>query len=129
MPSPERGGPPNHPEHPQPREAAPLPYHRVARFADADTAGQVYAQAQDAIFGGPPADLSVYRFLLDQVSHIAVLGAPPPPALDAQLTALLATGEPATLPATVLQALTARRQQQRRRGSWVEGHYRPGRPR
>jgi len=59
-------------------------------------------------------------------ADVAVLGAPPPPALDAQLTALLATGEPATLPATVLQALTARRQQQRRRGSWVEGHYRPG---
>jgi len=125
MPSPERGpGGPSEP--PRRQEQEPLPYQRVARFVDADVAGQVYAQAQDAIFGGPPADLSVYRFLLDQVSHVAVLGAPPPPALDAQLTALLATGEPATLPATVLQALTARRQQQRRRGSWVEGHYRPG---
>src|SRR5215208_1754478 len=122
MPSPEHG-PGGPPDQPQRQEHEPLPYQRVARFADADVAGQVYAHAQDADFGGPPADLSVYRFLLDTVSHVAVLGAPPA-ALDSQLIAILAVGEPATLPPTVLQALTVRRQQQRRHGSWVEGHYR-----
>jgi hypothetical protein len=128
MPAPERGGPPGRPEEPQHREFEPAPYHRVARFPDAHSAGQVYAQAQDAIFQGPPSDISVYRFLLDQVSHVAVLGEPPPPALDEALTAILAAGEPSNLPHGVLIALSERRRTMRRHGPWVEGHYHPGQP-
>jgi hypothetical protein len=124
MPSPEHG--PGGPEHPRPAEPDPAPYLRVAAFADDRTAGRVYARVQDTIFA-TPCDLSAYRFLLDQVSHVAVLGAPPPPDLDDALAQLLATGTSATLPSAVHQALTARRQQMGRRGPWSEGHYRPGR--
>jgi hypothetical protein len=124
MASPEYG--PGGPEHPPPAEPDPAPYLRVAAFADDRTAGRVYTRVQDAIFTAP-CDLSAYRFLLDQVAHVAVLGAPPPPDLDQQLTALLAAGTPATLPAEVRQTLIDRRQQMGRRGPWTEGHYRPGR--
>jgi hypothetical protein len=98
----------------------------VAAFADDRTAGRVYARVQDAIFT-TPCDLSAYRFLLDQVPHVAVLGAPPPPDLDEALVQLLAAGTPTTLPSVVQQALIDRRQQMGRRGPWTEGHYRPGR--
>ena len=126
MPSPERG-PGGPPEPPQRHEAAPVPYHRTARFADAPSAGAVYGAAERAIFAGPPNDLSAYRFQLNRVYHVAVLGQPPPAELDEQLTAILASGEPAELPADVLHALSERRRQMSRRGGWTEGHYRPGR--
>jgi|SRR5215211_734783 len=124
MPSPEHG--PGGPEHPRPTEPDPAPYLRVASFADDRTAGRVYRRVQDTIFTAP-CDLSAYRFLLDQVPHVAVLGAPPPPDLDEALAQLLAAGAPATLPPEVHQALTERRKQVGRRGPWTEGHYRPGR--
>lgn len=127
MPSPEHGptGPSEQPRQP---EQEPVPYHRTVRFADGQSASDAYAAVQDAIFAGPPNDLSAYRFLLDQVSHIAVLGEPPPAQLDDQLQALLSVGEPATLPRGVLLALVERRRRLSRQGSWLEGHYRPGRP-
>ncbi len=126
MPSPEHGpsGPAEQPRH---QEAEPVPYHRTARFADEPSAGRTYSTAQRAIFAGPPNDLSAYRFQLNRVYHVTVLGKPPPAELDEQLTKLLAAGEPATLPQDVLAALAERRSQMSRRGSWTEGHYRPGR--
>ncbi len=125
MPSPERGpgGPPEQPRRP---EHEPVPYHRTARFADERTAADVYTALQDTIFSAP-CDLSAYRFLLDQAPHVAVLGEAPPAELDAHLEELLAPGEPATLPHSVLQVLSERRRQMSRRGPWSEGHYRPGR--
>ena len=126
MPSLERGpgGPPEQPQRP---EAEPVPYHRTARFADEPSAGVAYGAAQRAIFEGPPNDLSAYRFQLNRIYHVAVLGQPPPADLDEQLTAILASGEPAELPTDVLTALSERRRQMSRRGTWTEGHYRPGR--
>ena len=126
MPSPEHGlgGPPEQPQQP---ETEPVPYHRTARFADEPSAGLAYTAAQRAIFEGPPNDLSAYRFQLNTVYHVAVLGEPPPAELDQQLTEILSTGEPATLPPDVLAALAERRRQMSRRGFWSEGHYRPGR--
>jgi hypothetical protein len=126
MPSPERGpsGPEEHPS----TEHEPVPYHRVVRFAGEHPAGAAYAAAQQAIFDGPPNDLSAYRFQLNHIFHVAVLGVPPPPALEAQLDEILLRGEPAELPAEILQALTNRRRQMRHRGPWTEGHYRPGKP-
>ena len=56
-----------------------------------------------------------------------MLGQVPPAPLDEQLTAILASGEPAELPTEVLQALSERRRQLSRRGMWSEAHYRPGR--
>ena len=120
---------PQEPQHnqekPRQREPEPAAYLRAARFTSERTAARVYRQAQDAIHS-TPCDLSVYRFLLDQVTHVAAVGAPPPTRLDQTLTCLLATGIPAALPAEVQQALLARREQARRLGPWVEGHYRPG---
>ena len=125
MPSPERGpsGPSEQPRQP---EHEPVPYHRTARFADDRTAAGVYQRIQETIFSAP-CDLSAYRFLLDQAPHVTVLGAPPPPELDGHLEAMLGTGEPATLPSSVLQALSERRRQMSGQGFWREGHYRPGR--
>ena len=125
MPSPERFG--GMPEDPSPKEQEPAPYHRAARFADDRRAARAYAQLQESIFTAD-CDLSAYRLLINQVPHVAVLGAPPPPELDERLGALLAAGEPVPLPAPVLDALVTRRRQAGRMGTWVEGHYRPGRP-
>ena len=126
MPSPEHG-PTGPAEQPQRHEAAPVPYHRTARFADEPSAGAAYGAAQHALFEGPPNDLSAYRFQLNRIYHVAVLGQVPPAELDEQLTAILASGEPAALPTEVLRALSERRRQMSGRGVWTEGHYRPGR--
>ena len=125
MASPERGpgGPEQHPR----REHEPIPYQRAARFTDESSAGMAYGAAQHAIFDGPSNDLSAYRLQLNRVYHVAVLGRSPPADLAEQRGAILASGEPATLPADVLQALAERRRQMSRRGPWSEGHYRPGR--
>lgn len=82
-------------------------------------------QAQEAIFA-TSLELSAYRFRLDQVSYVAVLGDRPPTEFDQTLQAILAGGEPATLPADILKMLNQRRIQARGLGSWVERHYRPG---
>jgi hypothetical protein len=115
------------PEHPPPPgpEREPRPFCLAARFRAEATAGRSYARAQQAIFAAD-CDLSAYRFQLDQAWHVAVLGAPPTEELTTTLTTLLATGESVTLPAEVVQLLAKRRAEQRRFGSWVEGHYRPG---
>ena len=123
MPQPERrpGGPPT-------PERAELPrYHQAARYSGNQPAGVAYVAAQEAIFAhADNVDLSAYRFRLDRVDHVAVLGDPPPTALHDALRAILATGEPATIPEDVLKLLNARRAQATEAGPWVEGHYRPG---
>ncbi|MDQ3808821.1 MAG: hypothetical protein M3336_00855 [Chloroflexota bacterium] len=105
-----------------------MPYHQTARFADEPSAGRAYTAAQRAIFAGPPNDLSAYRFQLNTVDHVTVLGELPPHQLAEQLAEILAHGTPAQLPPEVLSALTERRRQMSRRGLWSEGQYRPGRP-
>ena len=103
------------------------PYVRAARFAGERPAGRAYAALQQAIFTAAPNDLSAYRFQLDGVYHVAVVGVRPPPPLEERLTAILAAGEPAELPAMVQQTLLARRAQVAPHQTWWEGHYRPGR--
>ncbi len=108
----------------------PFPcYHQAARFAGEELADAAYFAAQEAIYArAGEIDLSAYRFQLNRVYHVAVLGERPPAVLDEQLTAILTSGEPADLPADVLRALSERRRQATRHGgSWSEGHYRPGR--
>ena len=126
MPSPERGpgGPSEQPRRP---DDEPVPYHRTAHFADELVARRVYAAVQDTLFA-TPCDVSAYRFLLNQEPHVAVLGAPPPAELDERLRSFLAEGSPATLPPDVLAALAERRRRMSRGRTWMEGHYRPGRP-
>ena len=123
MPQPERrsGGPPT-------PERAELPrYHQAARFPGEELAGRAYFAAQETVAThAGDVDLSAYRFRLDRVDHVAVLGDPPPTALHDELRRILATGEPATIPEDVLKLLNARRAEATEAGPWVEGHHRPG---
>ena len=129
MSSPEQGAPEPHQPEGSPRpEQEPTPYLRAARFAGEHPAGQAYFQLQDTISTAEPNDLSVYRLRLRQDWHVAVLGNPPPPELDARITAALAAGEPVTFPAEVVAALAGRRAQAIRHGPWTERHVRPGQP-
>ena len=121
MPSPER------PTGDQHKEGEPSSYFQARRFTNEQTAYGVYTVLQDTIFQHE-CDLSTYRFLLERISHVAVLGSPPPAKLDEQIQTLLTAGEPAILPLEVRTLLEERRAQAAKIGSWVEGHYRPGRP-
>jgi hypothetical protein len=115
------------PEGLPPQEGEPVPFVRAARFGAEVTAGRAYVQVQEALLIDLQSALSAYRFLLDQVWHVTVIGEPPPRTLARRIDRILAAGEPATLPADVLELLAARRQQQIQQGPWSEGHYRPGR--
>lgn len=114
------------PEDHNPQEREPAPYHKAARFPRERAALRIYTQLQETVYTAPECDLSVYRMQLNHVYHVAVLGQPPPAALDRRIDGLLAQGELVTLPHEVLMALSERRQQMTRRGGWVEGHHRPG---
>src|SRR5947209_8713900 len=120
MASPEqRGGIPN-------PEREPTPYYRAASFASEPPAAQAYGAIEELLFAGPEVDLSAYRLLLESVSHVIVLGTPPPLSVERRLETILSAGDPATLAPEVLSILHQRRQQARSQGSWVERHYRPG---
>ncbi len=102
-------------------------YLKVARFSGEKQAGRAYRKAQDLLFATPDCELSSYRFHLDRIWHVAVLGDPPPEDLDRQLRTILSKGVPASLPEEVLAQLQQRRAQATKLGPWIEGHYRPGR--
>jgi hypothetical protein len=112
------------------RESQPdNPYVRAARFvADADALA-TYTQAQELIFSSD-ADLSAYRIRYVNVPYVVVLGQTPAADLGQQVDTLLGDangrGEPANLPQDIIKTLSQRRNQARRLGPWVEGHYRPG---
>ncbi len=103
------------------------PYVRAARFSGEQPAGRAYRALQQVIFTAEPNDLSVYRVLLDGVSHVVVVGVRPSAVLEERLTAILRAGEATELPAAVQQALLARRAQVAPHQTWWEAHYRPGR--
>lgn len=125
MPSPERPGgfdPERSPEQ------EPKPWYQAARFDSEPPARKAYFQAQELLRRDQDNELSAYRFLLNQVSHVSIVGDEPRAELAQQIEAILSTGEPASLPPEILQQLFARRAQMvRRHGSWSERHYRPGR--
>lgn len=103
-------------------------YLRVARFPGEQPAGHAYFQIQEAVLRSRrDNDLSAYRFRLNQVWHVAVLGDPPPETLARRLELILSTGESTPLPKQILTALKQRRAQAEGIGPWVEGHYRPAR--
>ncbi len=102
-------------------------YELAARFPAERLARRAYFRAQDAVFRAP-CDLSVSRFLLDRISHVAVIGVTPPEELDRDLRRILRTGELTPLPSTIVLLLWQRRLDANREGSWVERHFRPGRP-
>ena len=127
MSSSERGPNPGGSEKQPHHEHEPPLYQRAAQFAGERPAGRAYDQAQRVIYEAPePTDISVYRLQLNRLWHVAALGfVPPAPVLQA-LEDIVATGEPADLPAEAWHALTERRAQQIRRVLWSEGHHRPG---
>jgi len=131
MPSPEgRGGHPEQPQEPteptNENKEQEGPYYMASCFRSDLPAKIAYSQAEELIFRDRKADLSAYRFLLDNVRHVAVVGAPPHERLQKQLEKILSYGEPATLPEEIVTALHKRRVEMKRHGEWVEGHYRPG---
>jgi hypothetical protein len=117
------------PEQPsdQPKEQEPTPYYLASRFQNERPAKKAYFQAQKVIYSARnDVGLSAYRFLLNRLSHVAVIGAPPPDAVEKKIKRILASGAITALPDDVLRALMQRRAAATRAGPWVEGHYRPG---
>ena len=110
------------------KEQEAIPYYLASRFSGERIAGQVYFQAQDLIFNTPDCELSVYRFQLDRIYHVAVLGDRPEEQLEAKLKDVLSKGESTPLPSMVLKTLITRRQQHTGHSPWLERHYRPGKP-
>jgi hypothetical protein len=85
-----------------------------------------YRQAEELVYRRRDVDLSAFRFHLEQVYHVAVLGKVPPAEVAHAVERILAAGEPATLPPEVLTQLVQRRAQMSRTAPWIEGHYQPG---
>ena len=103
-------------------------YLRAARFASEEAAGQVYFQIQELVaqFAGD-VDLSVYRFSLSDVVHVAVVGEAPPGELRQEIEVAIAGGESVRLDRPTRRWLRQRRAEQIKRAPWVEHHFRPGR--
>jgi hypothetical protein len=90
-------------------------------------AKRAYFRTQETVLRAKGrCELSTYRFLLEGISHVAVVGETPPEELDRRLRKILAAGGPTPLPAEILQLLLDRRVQASQQGEWVERHYRPG---
>jgi len=115
------------PEHDS-TERRERPFHRAARFGDEETARQAYLTTEQRVFEAT-ADISAYRFQLDQVWHVAVVADEPPSgALQRAVEDALSQGEQVNLHPEILATLLSRhREVMRHRLPWVEGHYHPGR--
>lgn len=103
------------------------PFFRAVKYEREVVAARTYFQVQEIVFDSD-CDLSVYRFQLRGISHVAILGAKPPLEVDAKLQSTMKDGVPVALPSEVVKALLKRRSQATNMGPWVERHYRPGRP-
>ncbi len=103
------------------------PYFRVARFANERAAGIAYIAVQQLIEPPVECDVSAYRFMFQNVFHVAVLGEDPPDEIGQGIDTALATGTPVDLPEEMRGFLIQRRAENSGPGHpWVEGHYRPG---
>ena len=122
MPSPEQ---PGHHRSNEQRETEPTAYYRVAKYRNEPLAGRAYFRAQHIIYE-TQADLSVFRFQLSQIYHVALIGEEPPPELNRRIERLLSGGETVQLDANILDMLRQRRTEAIKIGPWVEGHFRPG---
>ena len=107
-------------------EQRTTPYYRAARFTGEQAAGSAYSQIQDLIFAEPDCELSVYRFHMTEIWHVAVVGDPPDMEIGQKLETVLADGTSVALGSTTLSFLQRRRIEERRPGIWVERHHRPG---
>lgn len=118
-------GPEQHRDTEQSKEGAQQQFIKAAIYEQEGLAAQAYFQIQAVVFQSD-CDLSVYRFKLSDVSHVAVLGATPPSDFHQQLDALMQHGAPTDLPKEIAAALFERRARARKLGPWVELHHRPG---
>jgi hypothetical protein len=116
-----------HEEQEKHKEVSPKDYVRTSRFNDEIAALTAYAEIQDLLFSDTRWNLSTYRILLNQISHVLVIGARPPEEVDREIAQLLSGGQSVTLPDDVIEVLRRRRDEATKLGSWVEGHYRPAR--
>jgi hypothetical protein len=120
---------------PPPKEEEPKPYSLAARYPDEQSSGQPYQDAQELIFAHEQLELSSFRLQLRRLDlsedewYVAVVGKEPPQAFDAQFRRILSTGESVILPEDVLDQLLKRRAAASKLGTWVEGHYGPGKRR
>jgi Asp-tRNA(Asn)/Glu-tRNA(Gln) amidotransferase A subunit family amidase len=120
---------------PPSKEEEPQPYSLAARYLDELSSEQPYQEAQQTIFENEQLELSTYRLQLRRLDtphydwHVAIVGKQPPQEFDTQFRRILSTGEPVTLASEVLAYLLQRRAEASKLGTWVEGHYKPGKRR
>jgi hypothetical protein len=79
-------------------------YCRAARFPDQPSSESPYLQLQDLVFESD-SDLSVFRFQLDNIWHIAVLGDHPGEDIDRRLEQLVSLGQATELDSDMLDFL------------------------
>lgn len=107
-------------------EQQATPYHLAAWFTGKQAAGIAYSQVQNLIFNAPDCELSVYRFHINGVWHVAAVGILPDEGLTQKLAICLACGTPILLGTETLNFLQHRRETESQKGTWVERHHRPG---
>lgn len=100
----------------------PLPYYQAARFANGKKAGTVYDKLQQLIFI-EDCDLSAYRFKLNNVWHVVVIGQKPTDKIHVEVEAQLTNGTLTTLDKKLLSYLMDRRGKAIELGPWIEVHY------
>jgi len=121
-----RGSQDNRERNPHKENEPHQDYYQASRYNEQQVALDTYEQLQDLLLNSPDVDLSTYRFLVNQVSFVAVLGKQPPDEIETEVIGFLSAGERIELPDTILKALRDRRAQATKQGPWIEGHYRPG---
>ena len=103
------------------------PYYLAVRFTDERRAERAYFQAQRYIQQHESElELSVYRFMNEGRSIVAIVGDNPGGEEEVRLNRRLSGGAKTELDENVLRFLLERREQATEQGSWVERHYRPG---
>ena len=106
-------------------EQQATPYHLAAWFTGKQAAGAVYSQVQNLIFNARDCELSVYRFYIKGVWHVAVIGVSPDEGLGQELAISLAHGTTILLGTETFNLLQHCREKESKQGTWVERHHRP----
>jgi hypothetical protein len=104
----------------------PEDFYLAARFASLEQAGESYAPIQELLRAHGDTDLSVYRFELRGVAHVAVLGIEPPEPIMAAINQALSPEEPVILEEEIAAWLLHRREQRDQREGFSEAHYTRG---
>jgi hypothetical protein len=96
----------------------------AARFNSLDQAGNVYTSIHELLRASRESDLSVYRFEMGGVPHVAVVGPEPSPGILQAVGQALAPGQPVTLVQEAARWLLERRADMAPEDpGFTEGHY------